>query len=137
MCFKFLKKTSRKEFSVSPRLWACASWMKIRYHVRARVRTVSAPNSQRENAPRQALPGTVVKASLTGLPHRGASGFRRTRSHTGSSLQLSQTRTGQPTPAETGWHTSQALTSVTQEETSHPGGHLQMATETKHKPDSR
>lgn len=81
----------------------------------------------------------VVKASLTGLLHIGASGFRRTRQpRSGSSLQLSLKQTGvSPLLRKQAGHISQALTSVTQEETSDPRGNLQMATETKHKPESR
>lgn len=73
------------------------------------------------------------KASLT-----GPAGDRRTRKpRSGSSLQHSHKQTG-VSPLLRKWarHISQALTSVTGEETSDRDSDLQMTTETKHKPAS-
>lgn len=147
MYFKFWK-TSRKELSASPRFWAWASWTE------ARRRCPNQGINTRHCAPASCVSHTVEaahrargkihprkdwtwdhagKASLT-----GPAGDRRTRKpRSGSSLQHSHKQTG-VSPLLRKWarHISQALTSVTGEETSDRDSDLQMTTETKHKPAS-
>lgn len=92
---------------------------------------VKAAHGARNNSPGKDWTwGHAGKASLT-----GPAGDRRTRQpRSGSSLQHSRKQTGvSPLLRKRAGRISQALTSVTGEETSDRDGNLQMTTETKHK----
>lgn len=82
--------------------------------------------------------GHVGQVSLTGLVHTmGQRGTGEQGGHALAHPSSSQTQTGvSPLPRKQARHISQALTSVTREETSYPDSNLQMTTETKHEPES-
>lgn len=91
------------------------------------------PTEQWENSPRK-RPNLdpVGQGSLTGLVHTMGQRGSHALAHPSSTA-----RNRQGSAHSCGnRHISQALTSVTREETSSPDGNLQMTTETKHEPES-
>lgn len=105
MCVKFKKKTTRKEFSASPRFWAWASWMKIRRQRQNQAnhhpccptasyvsKWLKQPTEQWENSPQKRPNLDPVGQGIANWvsPHNGPAG----KPCSGSSFQHSQKQTG-------------------------------------------
>lgn len=145
ICFMF-KKTSRKELSASPRFWAWASWMKTRLRCpshgintrRCPPHPASPTQLKQHTEPGEMRPrkdwtwAHAGKASLS-----GPAGDRTRKPRSGSSLQHGHKQSGaSPLLRKQAGRISQALTSVTGEETSDRDDNWQMTTETKQEPAS-